>query len=72
VSTHLAQQAQDLEAPAVDFEGGRTGEAVQTAPEGRDEVEKDLRHGGLFGGVMLGFEVQLEAAQCGVRIGCRK
>lgn len=48
--THLAQQAQDLEAAVVDLEGRRAGEAVETAPEGRDEVEEDLRHGGQCGG----------------------
>lgn len=43
---YLAKKPQDLEAAAIDLEGGRAGEAVQTVPKGRHEVEKDLRHCG--------------------------
>jgi hypothetical protein len=44
--TYLAQETQDLETPIVDFEGGGAGEAVEAAPQGGDEVVKDLGHGG--------------------------
>jgi hypothetical protein len=47
VVPYLAQQAQDLEAAVVDLERRRAGEAVQAAPEGREEVKEDLRHGAL-------------------------
>lgn len=51
IVSYLAQQAQDLEAAAVDLERRRAGEAVQAAPEGREEVEENLGHGGrLVGG----------------------
>lgn len=44
--SYLAKEPLDLEAPAVDLEGGRSGEAVEAVPEGVEEVEEDLRHGG--------------------------
>lgn len=41
----LAEQAQDLEAATIDFEGGRAGEAGKTAAHGEDEIEEGGRHG---------------------------
>lgn len=44
---YLAEETEDLEAAAVDLEGRRAGEAVQAVPEGVEDVEQHLRHGGL-------------------------
>lgn len=45
-SAYLAQQAQDLQAAIVDFERWRARKAIETAPEGGNEVKQDLSHGG--------------------------
>ena len=42
--TYLAEQPQDLEAPAVDLERRGAGEAVQAVPQGGDKVQEHLRH----------------------------
>lgn len=67
--SHLAQQAQDLEAAAVDLQRRRAGEAVQAAPEGREEVEEDLGHGGrsVGGSINWGVVVVVVAVRIGSR-----
>lgn len=42
---YFTEQSQDLEVAAVDLERGRAREAVETAPQRGEHVEKGQRHG---------------------------
>ena len=42
--TYFAEKTEDLKTAVVDAEGGRAGEAVETAADGRQHIVKNLRH----------------------------